>query len=208
MQIPDYFEFKEPIRVKNIQVVKSHRTPNEEVAPFYAKFITTVPEGLPSSDHPISPYLTNDDAYDIGYSNDAKKDKLLSKHLPDLSKAIFDSSAILDLEEDWDEEGANATNKETYDNAIKFVRLYALWLLDSGAKLSTPSISIVRDGSIAVSWDTLKAKFIIVFDKKNHKISYCYGKDKVNGIPLETGIENNDSVDKSIAEWMKKRLRK
>ena len=49
-------------------------------------------------------------------------------------------------------------------------------------------------------------------DKKGakyiEKISYCYGKNKINGIPFKTGIENDNSVDESVASWMKKNLRK
>jgi hypothetical protein len=165
-------------------------------------------ETLPPHASPLSDYFHGDETYSIGYSDEGEKSKFLNHNLPAIAKAISNSKDILDLEEDWDDEGANTTNLSTYNRAISFVRNYCIKIFQSGIKISTPSIEILRDGSIGVNWETSKASFLIVFDKANENISYCYGKNKTNGIPFKTGIENDNSIDESVASWMKKNLRK
>lgn len=166
------------------------------------------PETLPPQTSLFLDHFNSDETYSIGYSDEGEKSKFLSRNLPAVAKAIANSKYILDLEEDWDDEGANATDFSTYDRAISFVSNYSIKVFQSGIKISAPTIEILRDGSIGVNWETSKASFLIVFDKTNEKISYCYGKNKINGIPFKTGIENDNSVDESVASWMKKNLRK
>jgi hypothetical protein len=164
-------------------------------------------ETLPPQTSPLSGYLNRDETYTIGYSDEGEKSNFLNRNLPHIAKAIANSKYILDLEEDWDDEGANATNLSTYDRAINFIRNYSIKIFQSGIRISAPTIEILRDGSIGVNWETSKASFLIVFDESNEKFSYCYGKNKINGIPYKTGIENDNSVDESVASWMKKNLR-
>lgn len=166
-------------------------------------------ETLPLTNPSSSISFGRNRTYDIDYDIDGVKSNFLNRRLPHIAKVISDSKYILDFEEDWDDEGANATNLDTYNRAINFVRDYSIQIFMSAEpriKISAPSIEILRDGSVAVNWETKKASFLIVFDISNDKISYCYGKNKVNGIPFKTGVENNNDVDEIVASWMRKNL--
>ena len=79
--------------------------------------------------------------------------------------AISESKYLLELEEDWDDEGANVTTFETYKNAVDFVITSSKFLNNYNSKLEKPFIDITRDGSISVQWDTPKASFFIIFKK-------------------------------------------
>ncbi len=107
---------------------------------------------------------------------------------------------MLELEDDWDEEGANSTNFETYKNAIDFV-INSSKLLNI-SKVVKPFIDITRDGSISVQWDSPKAGFFIIFKKDNKKYAYYYGQEKETNIGFKYRIKLAEKIDQITLSWM------
>jgi hypothetical protein len=131
--------------------------------------------------------------------------------IPIQLKKIIDeierSRYILDLEDDWDDEGAIATNIETFNKAIKFILDYSLHIFKIGKLIETPKIDILRDGSVSVNWETHKASFLIIFKITNAKYSYYYGETKIDNIPFKLAISNgNKNIDEITALWMSENL--
>lgn len=139
----------------------------------------------------------------------ADTDFVLPYDLSHIKNAIKKSESILKLKENWDEEGALPTDKKTYLKAIKFVIKYSSYLLESKEKtiLDYPDISILRDGAIAVNWETKNASFTIIFEKGDKDVSYYYAKEKNSVIPLRYGVNIKGDIDKTTAIWMSENLK-
>lgn len=135
----------------------------------------------------------------------------LPYELHNLAKAIDRSKKLLTLKDNWDEEGALATNIETYNKAIKFLVEYSIYILNSGpgqVVLDAPDIDILNDGSIVINWETKSATFTIIFDKSPTDIAYFYAKEYSEGsVPLKHGINLTKKIDKYTAEWMSNNLK-
>jgi hypothetical protein len=128
----------------------------------------------------------------------------LSYKLKHIADAINDSKILLDLEEDWDEDGANATNFETYKNAINFLVNYSTHILNNFRLiLKKPFIDITRDGSISIQWDTDKAVFLIIFKKNKNEFAYYYGQEKETNSPFKYRVKINENINNITAEWLK-----
>jgi hypothetical protein len=128
----------------------------------------------------------------------------LSYRLKHIAEAINDSKVLLDLEEDWDDDGANATNFATYKNAIKFLVNYSTHILDEfGLVLKKPFIDITRDGSISIQWDTDTAVFLIIFKKNKNEFAYYYGQEKETNSPFKYRVKINENINNITAEWLK-----
>src|SRR5450755_3365262 len=114
---------------------------------------------------------------------------VLPHALKNIVDAISESKYLLELEEDWDDEGANVTTFETYKNAVDFVITSSKFLNNYNSKLEKPFIDITRDGSISVQWDTPKASFFIIFKKNNKEYAYYYGQEKETQIGFKYRIK-------------------
>jgi len=139
----------------------------------------------------------------------ADTDFVLPYDLSHIKNAITKSESILKLKENWDEEGALPTDKKTFLNAIRFIIKYSSYLLESKEKtvLDYPDISILRDGAIAVNWETKNASFTIIFEKDDKDVSYYYAKEKNSFIPLRYGVNIKGDIDKTTAIWMSENLK-
>lgn len=131
----------------------------------------------------------------------------LPRNLKGIADSILDSRCLLELEYDWDEEGADATNLNTYRNAIRFIVNYSTHILNRfDSILEKPYIDITRDGSISVFWNTTKASFFIIFGKDKNEYAYYYGQEKETDIAFKYKININDSIDLITLTWMRQNL--
>lgn len=116
---------------------------------------------------------------------------------------------ILEYKEGWDDENASPTNEETFKKASDFLMQYSIYIYKYLGKgvLDTPYLSILKDGSISLEWETPKAVFTIIFEKENNPIHYFFAKQKVDHIPIRSGIPNNGFIiEERLAQWMKNYL--
>ena len=133
----------------------------------------------------------------------------LSSKLGYLKQVILESEDLLELEEDWDEHGANATNIETFKKAIDFIIIYSQTVLEnSGLRLAIPAIDITRDGSVSAHWDTIKGSFYIIFKKDAKEYAYYYGQEKGDGIniPFKYRVKINEPLNEITLAWMLQNL--
>lgn len=138
----------------------------------------------------------------------APKSRRLYAQLPrKISEAISEAKELLKFKDDWDEEGALATDKATLSKTLSILRNHARHLLaEHGKTLPAPYIDIMRDGSISMYWETNVAKLFIIIKKGDIPNSFYYGERKDNHIPLKSAIAITDGIDDSLALWMKKNL--
>jgi hypothetical protein len=136
----------------------------------------------------------------------ATKPISLSTRIPQKLKhielSISNAQSILNLAENWDDEGALKVSKNVHSSAILFLKKYALFLLnDLKTVISAPDINPVKDGSIDLEWHTPNARMLINVNNSG-KIGY-YG-DNFNDLNSIKGKVDNDSVQTFLAVWMTK----
>lgn len=134
----------------------------------------------------------------------------LPYELKHIANSIEKSKYLLDLNDDWDDEGAEATNLETYLRGIKFIVNYSTYIfVNTYETIDAPDIDILKDGSIIINWETDTSSFTIIFDKKNDEFAYYYAKMKNGQMPpLKYGIKTETGIDKiTTVPWMANNLK-
>lgn len=112
--------------------------------------------------------------------------------LSPLFNEIIKSKYILNLGNDWDDEGSIGYKKETWIEAIKFTVKYALWVKDQfGQIIFTPNIYHGRNGGIDILWDNEGFRMLIridcaaieaVFYSENKKGQTTEGNFSINDV--------------------------
>jgi len=96
----------------------------------------------------------------------------------ELFKSIEKSKYILDLEDDWDDEGSPAYDKTTWIRAIKFIYNYTKKVYDEyGIKIGAPKISQGPEGSIDILWKKKSYRLLINIPQDHKKPASYYGDD-------------------------------
>lgn len=111
-----------------------------------------------------------------------------------LAEAIRASRYILDLEDDWDEEGSPRFDEATWRRAIRFVKQVALSFRHSaGFWIEPPRILPGPKGSIDIHWKTTKRELLINIPKDEKEPADYYGSgssaDIIKG-KIETSANN------------------
>lgn len=128
------------------------------------------------------------------------------KKFEGLIKLLNDSKEILSYPDNWDDDGAKATNSNTFSNAQDFLLAYYSEIYNRFDKiLPLPYFDILKDGSLYILWDTSKAKFLIIF-KKDQNIAFLYAENKEKNVPFKTAVQIGEPVDDVVILWMKMNL--
>ena len=111
-----------------------------------------------------------------------------------LAAAIRASRYILDLEDDWDEEGSRRFHEATWKRATNFVRQVALSFRQSaGIWIDPPRILPGPKGSLDIHWKTSKRELLINIPDDDKEPADYYGSggsaDVIKG-KLETSAKN------------------
>ncbi len=115
--------------------------------------------------------------------------------MKDLYKEIQDSFHLLDMEYNWDDEGADECNTKAFNLAIRFIHSL---ILELGETIPIPDFSLCRDSSIDIKFERYDYQFLINF-KENSFGSYgCYYKNKKYLNELKNGTQQE------IFEYIKK----
>ncbi len=132
----------------------------------------------------------------------------IPNRLRHIAEQIEDAIEILSYQDNWDDEGALATNSYTFEQAVSFIIDYAVYIYDRFAiVLNEPYIDILRDGSVTVHWKTEKeAQLFIIFKTEKGELAYYYAESSERKIPLNSAIEPGTPVDETLALWMKNHL--
>lgn len=96
-----------------------------------------------------------------------------------LEQAISEASAILSLQQDWDDNGAAPVDHLSWESAVSFLRSMdrSLRALAPSSQLVAPEISPCPDGSVDMLWDSERFKLLINFHRDDPPDIYGESKD-------------------------------
>lgn len=126
------------------------------------------------------------------------------KELSEMAFAIKDSKKLLDLQEDWDSEGALTVPKFVWERAANVLSMYSKWIWENkGIVLLAPSIDALADGSIDIMWNSSKARLLLniknsVTSSETHYYGDTHeGKNKFKGV-----LGDLNDVQEFFAYWL------
>lgn len=115
----------------------------------------------------------------ISIELDSKVVAKIPAELHKLAAKIEDSKYILELEDNWDQEGSSPIKKEVWIRTIRFLAKLATTALQQYKFiLDTPVISPVNNGSIDLYWKKKdKYQMLINIPKNKKSLAEYYGDD-------------------------------
>ena len=128
----------------------------------------------------------------------------LQIELSEMAFAIKDSKKLLDLQEDWDSEGALAVPKFVWERTANVLSMYSKWIWENkGIVLLVPSIDALADGSIDIMWNSPKARLLLnIRNNATSSEAHFYG-DTYNGKNKFKGVlEDLNEVQEFFAYWL------
>jgi hypothetical protein len=104
--------------------------------------------------------------------------QMMPASLEGIEEEIGRSRRILDLPEDWDEEGAVGYSEDTWARAIQYLRRQALacWF-HQGVAIPRPRIGPGPAGSIDIHWQTASYELLINVPRDESARATFYGDD-------------------------------
>lgn len=114
----------------------------------------------------------------------------LDSKFRELSNAINKSKYITELEENWDDEGSQKYEKDTWVRAIKFICDYATFINKyNGNIIPTPNIYHGPLGSIDMEWQKDNFYLLINIDKQVQEVSF-YSKTAMHEFEGKFKLKN------------------
>lgn len=127
----------------------------------------------------------------------------LPYELSEIASEIKDSKKILDLEEDWDSEGALSIPQFVWERAAKILIIYTKWIWENkGVILVTPSIDALADGSIDIMWNGTKGRLLLNVRNLASSEAHYYGDTYGGKNKFKGAIENLNEVQEFFAYWL------
>lgn len=122
----------------------------------------------------------------------------------DLERAIDDAKEILNLEDDWNGEGAEQISPEIFDVASNFLRRYDSYLKETfKIDLLVPEINPCPNGTIDLSWRSPSARLLVnIKFIEGQYYAYFYGDRYNNKSPLK-GNTQTEELSEGLAILMK-----
>lgn len=115
---------------------------------------------------------------------------------------IEDSSNIIDLDKNWDDEGALQISYETWEKASLFISNYSKWIYNNqNIIISEPDIAAVSDGSIDLTWSSEQARLLVNIKAIEITASY-YGDYFTENNNIKGNIPINE-INEFFAYWLK-----
>lgn len=112
-----------------------------------------------------------------------------------------ESEYILNLEDNWDDEGAPAYSREVWRRAVQFLFASATDLLrGSGGTVPAPVISHGPNGGIDIHWGDKPILLLIHLPAEPAEMATFYGR-KQNGSEIKGTFPQTDSQP-SILSWL------
>jgi len=116
----------------------------------------------------------------------------------ELFQSIEKSKYILELEDDWDDEGSPAYDKATWIRAIEFLYNYTKKIYDETGKIiDPPKISQGPEGSIDILWKTESYRLLINIPQDPKKPASYYGDDYTD--EHVKGAHNTNNITRWLA---------
>jgi hypothetical protein len=119
----------------------------------------------------------------------------------DIETVIQESLRILDLDDDWDKDGASSYEPETLNRAIGFVRAHDVAAARMGYRLVPPRILPGPDASIDILWRAGAFELLINFPANPASEVTFYGDDK-RGSVIRGTLRSIDTPPVSLVPWL------
>ena len=120
-----------------------------------------------------------------------------------IKEAIEESSFILDLSDNWDDENALKVPDNVWLNAIRFLIQYSIEIdKNYNSIIKPPSIMPCSDGSIDLFWNVNNFRMLINFRNSEQNEAYYYA-DKFCDNTQFKGSFLIDSYQEHIESWLK-----
>ena len=110
-----------------------------------------------------------------------------SPNLGSIDQFIESSRTILELEEDWDGEGASPITESTWQRAARFLRRNASSVL--GRAMEALTIVPVQDGSIDLHWKLPHRELLINISPTDDKWATYYGDNRLGWNTVEGKLD-------------------
>ncbi|MBI2057166.1 hypothetical protein HYT91_02835 [Candidatus Pacearchaeota archaeon] len=140
----------------------------------------------------------------------------IPKQLENIFNTIEKSKSLLNLKENWDDEGAKPVNLKAWENSLNFLADYSKEIYRKNKIIiNAPEISACGEGSIDLDF-RIPYTLLINIKKEKEKIIAGYYGDNYNPkakttkrmIEIEGVIEYSPTkIHRPLANWMKKYLR-
>lgn len=120
-----------------------------------------------------------------------------------IREAILQSREMLDLPDDWDEDGAKQIGEDTWRRAAAFLTRYAERVWDrSGRVFDVPDITPSVDGSVDIHWDKPGYELLIAIPPDGGAMASFYGDNRGRGF-IKGEFDVND-LNEGLIEWLTK----
>jgi hypothetical protein len=121
--------------------------------------------------------------------------------LAGLSTAIRESRTMLDLSDDWDDEGSPRILESTWRRATEYLRRHAeLLYIRSGTRIPTPRILPGPDGSVDLHWKTDRRELLLNVPAQAAEPATFYGD--AFGTNSFKGKLDTEAVDLGLFTWL------
>lgn len=121
--------------------------------------------------------------------------------------AIEASRTLLELKDDWDEEGSPGYLERTWKRATEFLRNHARWLWEQhDTILETPRLAPGPHGSIDIYWRTEEAELLLNVPADPAQPLSCYGDSK-SGFKVSGPLSDSD-YQRGLWSWLSNGRRK
>lgn len=155
------------------------------------------------------PYKSHIKPKDSDYAFEVlEKRFIVPVKLRHVASQIKESQEIVDYDDNWDDEGATATDGETYLKAVEFIVQYMTYVYEQfSVVLIAPYVDILRDGSISVHWEAGEnAQLLVVFRKGEGQFAQFYAEGGAYKVPLKSSIVIDGPINEILVLWMKSHL--
>ncbi|MES2388698.1 MAG: hypothetical protein V4543_11910 [Bacteroidota bacterium] len=127
------------------------------------------------------------------------------KELKAVGAHLTKATEILTFSDNWDDDGANATDADTFFQAADFLQAYSGTIFRRfGAVLVKPYVDITRDGSVSIRWETESGVMFIIFKKWPAEFAYFYAERRSDKTAFEsTAVKIGAAPDDSLVQWMR-----
>lgn len=120
-----------------------------------------------------------------------------------LACRIAESRTLLQLQHDWDGEGSEPINEDTWKRAVDFLQKQATLVRSrSGLEIDAPDILPGPDASIDLHWDRKDFELLVNIPADPKKMAGFYGDDR--GVIRQKGTFDPSRLNEALLAWFVK----
>ncbi|NOS99961.1 MAG: hypothetical protein HOP29_04980 [Phycisphaerales bacterium] len=120
-----------------------------------------------------------------------------------IRNAVVQSREMLDLRDDWDDDGAKQISEEAWRRAAAFLTRYAERVWDRTSRvLDAPDLTPSVDGGVDLDWDKPAYRLLIAIPPDVGVMASFYGDNRGRG--FIKGEFDVDDLNEGLIEWLTK----